>query len=435
MGDANTIGESKEAIIEDINKEKSGDPKDKNRFVYAGFYYVGLTIMFPYIMLITVTDFWNFKFRNISVPFNSSSDEFTDLQMKFPGYISITGNVPLPLMVILTVIFGWKISLKRRLILTSIIMVLCFAFIVTISSMDTDTWQDSLLILMLVTNTFYSSINAVFQASFLGNIGRFPPNYIGSANDGMGLGTTLPALVSIMILATNPEPETVGIVCIACAMVTLFMMIPLLVKMSQHPFYKYHAGTETEQKIRPSLKDYITVLKATSVYTTVILVDFTLTLAVHPAVTALVKPVSSQPTPWNDKYFVPVSCFLVQAVFDWIGRSLATLTQWPSPGRRAEIGCLICVFLRAGFIPLIMGCYVLPVERNTPILFKSDWAYIGFFAAFNIVGGYISNVGLMLGPKKVGVQHQEVAGSILILALVIGLGIGSLIGPLLVELL
>ena len=38
------------------------------------------------------------------------------------------------------------------------------------------------------------------QASFLSNIGRFPSSYIGSANDGMGLGGILPALVNIMVL-------------------------------------------------------------------------------------------------------------------------------------------------------------------------------------------------------------------------------------------
>lgn len=108
-------------------------------------------------------------------------------------------------MVILTVKFGWKINLKRLLIWTSVAMVLCFVCIITLSSLNTETWQDYLLIVMLVANTLYSSINAVFQASYLGNIGRFPPKHIGSANDGMGLGTTLPTLVSIMILH---EPRT-----------------------------------------------------------------------------------------------------------------------------------------------------------------------------------------------------------------------------------
>ena len=36
-------------------------PKDPKRFVYFSFYYIGLTIIFPYTMLITIMDFWNYK--------------------------------------------------------------------------------------------------------------------------------------------------------------------------------------------------------------------------------------------------------------------------------------------------------------------------------------------------------------------------------------
>ena len=36
-------------------------PTDPRRFVYFSFYYIGLTILFPYTMLITIMDFWNFK--------------------------------------------------------------------------------------------------------------------------------------------------------------------------------------------------------------------------------------------------------------------------------------------------------------------------------------------------------------------------------------
>ena len=36
-------------------------PQDPKRFVYFSFYYIGLTILFPYTMLITIMDFWNYK--------------------------------------------------------------------------------------------------------------------------------------------------------------------------------------------------------------------------------------------------------------------------------------------------------------------------------------------------------------------------------------
>ena len=45
------------------------------------------------------------------------------------------------------------------------------------------------------------------------------------------------------------------------------------------------------------------------------------------------------------------------------------------------------------------------------------------------------NVSMMLGPNKVSGYEQEVAGTILTIALVFGLGTGSLVGPALVQLL
>ena len=48
---------------------------------------------------------------------------------------------------------------------------------------------------------------------------------------------------------------------------------------------------------------------------------------------------------------------------------------------------------------------------------------------------YLGNTGMMLAPKKVGVELQEVVGTFLVAALVAGLGFGSLIGPSLVALL
>ena len=75
-------------------------------------------------------------------------------------------------------------------------------------SLDTDTHQDVLFIMILVLNTIYSSINAIAQTSFLGNIGRFPAAYIGSANDGIGLGGILPAVISIIILGKETISES-----------------------------------------------------------------------------------------------------------------------------------------------------------------------------------------------------------------------------------
>ena len=99
--------------IEDDVKSSSPEPEVEQEsgslLVRVIFYYIGMTLMFPYMMLITVTDFWNYKFRNTSLPWNASASVLTEKQTQFPGYIAITGNVPLALFVILTAIFGYKV--------------------------------------------------------------------------------------------------------------------------------------------------------------------------------------------------------------------------------------------------------------------------------------------------------------------------------------
>jgi len=221
-------------------------------------------------------------------------------------------------------------------------------------------------------------------------------------------------------LATGPDIKLVGVWCLSVAVLVMVVMLGLYVYAAATPFYIHHSGMGEEYRQPPGFRDYLSVLRNTWVYVLVIFVDYTLTLILYPAVAALVKPVSQESSLWNDTLFLPVCCFLLQACGDWVGRSIATFSQWPGPGKKTEIGMLILVILRAGFIPLLM---------------RSDYAYVGILGSFSVLGGYIGNVGLMLGPKKVSLEMQEVAGTILLAALVFGLGVGSLLGPSLVSLL
>ena len=43
------------------------------------------------MMLINLTDFWNYKYRNVTADWNISDSSLNDMQIKFPSYVSITG--------------------------------------------------------------------------------------------------------------------------------------------------------------------------------------------------------------------------------------------------------------------------------------------------------------------------------------------------------
>ena len=98
-------------------------------------------------------------------------------------------------------------------------------------------------------------------------------------------------------------------------------------------------------------------------YLLITVMVFGQTLSVHPAVTALIVS-SGDHSVWSDEYYLLVTCFLVQAVCDWLGRSLATLTQWPRLGRSGKVFLIVTAALRTGFLPLIMKCNVLPGVKS-----------------------------------------------------------------------
>lgn len=315
-------------------------------------------------------------------------------------------------------------------------MILSLGSLVAVTSLDSDDWQNALYYLTLILFTIYCSLNAIYQASFLGNIGRFPPRYIGSCNDGMGFAGVIPSVVTIVVLAFNPQPQAAGIFCMSIAVLVLVLALPLYYICSNTNFYIHHSGIQTSSQLkRPSLQDYASVSRSSWVHVYATFTCYCVTLAAFPAVSSLVRPMDISSSTWNDTFFVPVSCFLTYSLSEWMGRTIATMSQWPRPSRLADVGVAVAVTARIAFIPVFMFCNVAPLNRSTQVLFGSDLAYMLTNVLFGMSGGYLGNVALMLGPKKVGLDLQEAAGFVLVTALVAGLGIGSLIGPLLVSLL
>jgi hypothetical protein len=53
-------------------------------------------------------------------------------------------------------------------------------------------------------------------------------------------------------------------------------------------------------------RDYLLVVRATWIYVATTFANYGLSLAIYPAVTALIRPVSTKASLWNDTYFLPV---------------------------------------------------------------------------------------------------------------------------------
>ena len=100
--------------------EEKIPPKDKYNLVFWIAFLIGFTILLPWNILITVTGFWDYKFRNISSDTRNETleDEAaakTDLQKLFASYVAIASNVPNATFIILHAIIGHRFSMKLRL--------------------------------------------------------------------------------------------------------------------------------------------------------------------------------------------------------------------------------------------------------------------------------------------------------------------------------
>ena len=97
--------------------------KDRYHLVYWSAFFIGMSILFPWNILITVTTYWNYKFRNVSldnvstedsVLDNEDEDTLTELQKLYNSYLAIASNVPNATFVILHALWGHRFGMRLR---------------------------------------------------------------------------------------------------------------------------------------------------------------------------------------------------------------------------------------------------------------------------------------------------------------------------------
>ena len=96
--------------------------QDRYHFVYGSAFFIGMVILFPWNILITVTTYWNYKFRNVSLDnqtiettVEDEDESLTELQKLYNSYLAIASNVPNASFVILHALFGHHFSIRLRL--------------------------------------------------------------------------------------------------------------------------------------------------------------------------------------------------------------------------------------------------------------------------------------------------------------------------------
>ena len=129
---------------------------------------------------------------------------------------------------------------------------------------------------------------------------------------------------------------------------------------------------------------------------------------------------------------MPVLCFVLFNLGDYLGKHLAVWAGWPGPSKAGQWILLAMSLARVAFIPLLMFCNVAPDDRNTKVVFESEFYYAAFITMLAVSNGYVGNLALMDGTKvaaedEANEENQEVAASVLVACLVVGCGLGSVV--------
>ncbi|XP_078391862.1 equilibrative nucleoside transporter 1-like [Cetorhinus maximus] len=219
----------------------------------------------------------------------------------------------------------------------------------------------------MLTIALINSFGAILQGSIFGLAGLLPTAYTSPIMSGQGLAGTFAALAMICAIASGSSQieSAFGYFSTACVVVLIAILAYLALSHLEFSRYYFNKGKnewkkdkEQEEicKINLTIQDQASVgerktsthlmenisietNKSPSISTILrkiwplalqVCLVFSVTIGVFPAVTVDAKSTISADGKWGI-YFIPICCFLLFNVFDWLGRSLTAICMWVSP--------------------------------------------------------------------------------------------------------
>ncbi|XP_033115947.1 equilibrative nucleoside transporter 1-like [Anneissia japonica] len=418
--------------------------KDRYNIAYVIFYIFGITSVLPWNMFITANKYYSVKFQEDR---NSSVDQCallvnnnkTYLQESFENYFAVAAMIPQVIALTLNTLVQHSISVKIRMHVSILGILVMFIMTTALTIVDTRSWQEVFFIITLVSVVIVNVLSAIFSGTVFGLGGIFPPKYTQGLMAGQGLGGSLPAIISILTTAVGHDYCTSAFAYFLCAVfsvIAAFVAFQVLIKLKYADVFlnqmdirrheesdnkDYSGSWETKLTIKPPFLSILIKILHPAV---MVMLIFMITLSCFPGIVSNIQSSnSSAKSQWTDVYFTAVTCFLLFNLMDWFGRSMSGFVQWPKETSSMLLSVL--VVLRCGFIPLFMLCNI--EASNLPLIFAHDAYPIIFMVIFAFSNGYLGSLCMMYGPRKVRKDYRETAGNMMALFLSLGLAFGSLV--------
>uniref|UniRef100_A0A8C7P4S4 Solute carrier family 29 member 1b n=1 Tax=Oncorhynchus mykiss TaxID=8022 RepID=A0A8C7P4S4_ONCMY len=363
------------------------------------------------------------------------------LEAKFNNVMTLCAMVPLLAFTCLNSVLHQRIPQKFRIM--GSLAVILVVFLLTAILVKIEMAPLPFFTLTMIKIVIINSFGAILQGSLFGMAGQLPTKYTTPIMSGQGLAGTFAAFSMICAISSGSEinDAAFGYFITACVVILLaiisYVVLPKLVitklwilcyyiNLSEKVLRRvYSMIISNANNAFGQFTVIVTKLCNCTVFTIWVLAlsvcfAFTITIGTFPAVTVDVKSTIADGGTWG-LYFIPVCCFLLFNLSDWVGRSLTAVCMWP--GKDSKLVPILLV-ARVIFVPLFMLCNVQP-RYNLPIFFEHDAWFIVFMIVFAFSNGYLVSLCMCFGPKKVAAHEAETAGAIMAFFLSLGLALGA----------
>ncbi|KAF7286156.1 hypothetical protein GWI33_007118 [Rhynchophorus ferrugineus] len=403
-------------------------PKDKYSLCLVMFYLLGIVHILPISFPVAANDFWKHKFRNTTDP-----DSTTTLQSYFASARSVVNTIPWVVIGILNILYGHKLKLMPRIIITYVIELVIFIIMTAFVEINTDSYQTSFFIIVLALSGVLTTANVINILSSTLLYPKFPHNYMKICLMGQGSSGILSVILNIISVALFDDVDNAALMYFLCGTFVIAATLILMLVVSRGEFFRHCLDSFPEDvKKKTTSRDEIK-FAAKKIWANVFLVFFYMTAIglTHPAITSLVISESDKNGAWSKKFFSPVATFLWSDLVMLTGRFVSAYL----PIRIPEwVLCIYAIVNTVLFVPAIWFCNTTS-RSHLPILFPHDWQYVVLMGFFMFGNGYLFNIAITSIPKKTTKEESEVAFNIFNLFVGLVQTISSPLGVLVVKLL
>lgn len=425
---------------QDHRQNHNNPPKDKYRLVCFGFTILGITTLLPWNFFITATDYWMYKFRNVSSDYNSNephTSDRTSLQTFFESYIAIAANLPMLVSLLINSLYGQRFSSKKRLYVSLFVMLVVFAITTVFAKIDTDQMQTTFFAITITLVTFISLFSAIFQAAIFGIVASFPDNCMHAMINGQATAGLLAVLIQVLSMLNNTGPTMSGLWYFLASTIFLGFAIICYWIMDNDYMRYYLVKIPDEDQLSTSISINIIenkngifeALKDCWQMALTVILAFWASLSVFPGICVLIVPEYPNSSFFTGRFFTPITTFLLFNCGDLAGRLCSTYSPFATNKKNTLLSLAIC---RAIFPILILFCNVQP-RNNSPTLLNNDLFFPALISLTALTNGYLFSSAMVMASNNSTRDYLELTGFIMATALGLGLTLGSVSSTLILR--